>query len=358
MARERAQAVTGTPLGWIATNWRLKLLSLVLAIGLLGAVAFSENPPVFDTASVRIQWNLPPEMVVMNPPSTLDVPVAGLRDAVTRYKNGAAGVSIDLANAKPGSNQKFAVTPKIGTPGVTVRSRIDPISLTLDRLASGQLDIEVRTPKLSPGIAVIPEKTYATCGNSNDRCRVSVSAAASIMSSLKAYVNYDVSLTSANHLISPNEPIKFEANGGPIDLRKDINTIPRPSQTPDNVDVQIETRSGTLTRTVGLNVRVTGTQACGYAISGVDVQPNSGFVSITGPVDTVAKLNTLTLDAVDISGITSSITVTKRVQTGSPQITADPATVRVTVSVNQSFSCAAPPAAAVAPPSPTPSPSP
>lgn len=349
----------GAPLGWIATNWRLKLLSLVLAVGLLGAVAFSENPPVFDTASVRIEFANPPQdMVVMNPPSALDVPVAGLRDAVTRYKNGAAGVSIDLANAKPGPNQKFAVTPKIGTPGVTVRSRVDPISLTLDRLAPGQLDIEVRTPRTSPGIAVIPEKTYATCGNSNDRCRVSVSAAASIMSSLKAYVDYDVPLTSANTLISPNEPIKFESDGRPIDLKKDVKTIPRPSVTPDNVTVQIQTRSGTLTKTVGLNVRVTGTQACGYAISGVDVQPNSGFVSITGPIDSVARLNTLTLEAVDITGITSSTTVPRRVVTGSPQITADPATVRVTVNVNQSFSCAAPAAAAVVPPSPTPSPSP
>lgn len=348
--------MTGTPLGWIATNWQLKLLSLVLAVGLLGAVAFSENPPVFDTASVGIEYlNPPPDIVVMNPPSALDMPVAGLRDAVNRYKNGAAGVSIDLANAKPGSNQKFAVTPKIGTPGVTVRSRVDPISLTLDQLATGQLDIDVRTPKILPGVAVIPEKTYATCGNSNDRCRVSVSAAASIMSTLKAYVDYDVALTSATHLISPNQPIKFEANGRPIDLRKDVKTKPAPSWTPDNVDVQIATRSGTVTRTIGLNVRVTGTQPCGYAISAVEVQPTS-FVSITGPVDLVAKLNTLTLDAVDISGITGSTTFPRKVQTGSPQIVAEPSTVRVTVSVNQSFNCAAPPAAAVVLPSPSPSP--
>ncbi len=341
------------PVSWIVNNWRLKLLSAVLAVGLVGAVAFSQNPPVFDTAAVLVQFaNLPDDLVVIDPPTTIDVPVAGLRDAVTKYKNTAAGVTINLANAKPGPNQVFAVTPKIDVPGVTVRSRVGPIRLTLEPQDTRQMDIEVRTPKASPGIEVIPEKTYATCGNSNDRCQVSVTAARSILNTLKAYVDYDVTLTTASYLISPNEPVKFDANGHPINLSKDVRSVPPVTFTPPNVTVQVGTRGGTLTRTVGIGVRATGTQACGYAITRSDVQP-SPFVTVTGPVDQVSRLTTLPIDPIDIGGLTGTTTVDRRVLTGSPQVSADPPQVRVTLAISQSFNCGAPSTAVVASPSPS-----
>lgn len=341
--------MSGFPLNWITTNWRLKLLSLLLSLGLVGAVAFAGNPPVFDTASVRVQYlNPPPDLVLINPPTSIDVPVAGLRDAVTKYKATAAGVSIDLTNAKAGSNQAFAVTPKIDVPGVTARTAVSPIRLTIEPLATRQLDIEVRTPKAAPGVAVIQDKTFATCGNANDHCQVSVTAAADTVDNLKAYVDYDVPLTSANPVITPNEPIKFERNGRPVDLTKDVKTIPAPSWTPTSVTVQVATHGGSLTRTVGFGVRLTGAQACGYSITGVDVQPNV-YANVTGPVDLVTKLTTLPLDPIDITGLTTNQTFPRRVLTGNNQIMSDTALVRVTVGVAQSFSCAAP--------SPAPSPS-
>ena len=356
MAHERAEAVNGLPLHWVTTNWRLKLLSLVLSLGLVGAVAFSANPPTFDTASVRVQYvNLAPDLVLMNPPTSIDVPVAGLRDAVTKYKATPAGVSVNLTNAKPGPNQAFAVTPKIDVPGVTARSGVRPIRLTIDPLVTRQIDIEVQTPNVAPGVVVIPEKTYATCGNSNDHCQVTVSAGASIVNNLKAFVDYNVPLTSANPLISPNEPVKFESNGHPIDLNKAMSQ-PAPSWTPTKVTVQVATHGGSLTRTVGLGVRVTGAQACGYVITGVDVQPQD-FVNVSGPIDQVAKLSTLPIDPIDVGGLTGSTTVTRRVTTPSNQITADLSTIRVTVGIGQAFSCAASSPTPAPPAQPTPSPS-
>lgn len=341
------------PVSWIVNNWGLKVLSLVLAVGLVGGVAFSQNPPVFDTAAVHVQYvNLPENLVVLDYPTTINVPVAGLRDAVTSYKNTAAGVTINLANAKPGPNQVFAVTPKIDVPGVTVRSRVSSIRLTLEPQDTRQLDIEVRTPKASPGIAVIPEKTYATCGSSNDRCQVSVTAASSVVNSLKAFVDYDVTLTTASALISPNEPIKFEMNGRPIDLQKDVKSLPAASSTPPNVTVKVATNGGTLTRTVGVGVRITGTQPCGYSITGSDIQP-SPLVTVTGPVDLVTKLTTLPIDPIDIGGLTGTTTVSRRLQTGSPQVIADPPQVRVTVAISQAFNCGASSTAVVASPSPS-----
>ncbi len=355
----------GSPLGWIVVHWRLKLLALILTIGLLGAVAFSENPPELATVPVRVGFvNRPPDLVVMRPPSTIDVQVAGLQDEVERYRQSAAGVSIDLSRAHVGANQIFVAKPKTEGAGVTVRQPSIPISLTIEPTATRLLDIEVRTAKRSPGVAVIPEKTFATCGNSSDRCQVSVVGAASVLSDLKAYVDYDVSIAGANTQTSPNEPIKFEARGRPVDLGHDVRSLPAPSWTPTAVTVQVATQGGTLTRTVGVSVRVQGSQACGYVITGVDVQP-AAFVTVTGPIDAVTRLSSVNLDStVNITGLAATTGFNRMVISGSSQMSVDPQSVRVVVSVAQQFSCTAPspaggPLPAVSPtPSPTPRPSP
>src|SRR5438477_9661930 len=98
----------GARMRWVVANWRLKLLSLLLAVGLLGAVAFSEDPPAFENVAVRVQYvNLPANLVLTDYRDSVDVPVIGLRDVVQRYAQSAAGVSIDLTDAKPGPNQLY-----------------------------------------------------------------------------------------------------------------------------------------------------------------------------------------------------------------------------------------------------------
>ncbi len=348
----------GSPLGWIVTNWRLKLLALVLAIGLLGGVAFSENPPTFGTVPVKVNYNLSQstDVVVVNPTTIVDVPVAGFRNDVLRYQQTTAGVTIDLTRARPGRNQVYVARPRLDVPGLTFRQSTIPISLDIQALVTHSLDIEVRTKNKAPGIAVVADRTYATCGNANDRCQVSVTGPASVVDSLKAYVDYDVPITSASTGSSPNQPIKFEENGRPIDLNRTPQTIPQIRWTPEVVTVLVTTRSGSQMKTVPVSWRVVGTQACGYQIAAVDVQPSQ--VMISGPVDTVSKMTSVTIDPISVSGLTASERLTRSVVTGSGVVSADPQQVVVNVSVNQAFNCAAPSAAAAAAPVPTPTPSP
>jgi len=47
-------------MSWITEDWRLKLLALGLAVVMLGAVAFSQNPPTIKTLSVPLNYRLPP----------------------------------------------------------------------------------------------------------------------------------------------------------------------------------------------------------------------------------------------------------------------------------------------------------
>lgn len=335
--------------GWIVTNWRLKLLSLLLAMGLLGGVAFSQNPPTFDSVAVRVEYaNLPQGLMVVNPITSIDVPVAGFRDAVQQYKQSAAGVSIDLRAAKAGAGQLYDAKPRLDVPGLTFRQGAIPISLTIEPVETRQIDIQVRTNVKSAGITTVPDQTYATCGSAATTCQVAVTGPKSVVDGLKAYVDYDVQTNAPSVGLSPNQPIKFEAGGRPIDLSRTPRTIPGIQVTPDSVTVRVVTQGGVQTKTVPVMERVQGVQACGYEITSVDVQPTQ--VNVTGSVDAVAGVTSVTMDPVSIAGLTAGVRTQRTVLTGSTAVTADPAQVTVVVSVIQAFACTAP--------TPTPSPTP
>jgi YbbR domain-containing protein len=352
--------VTVAPLRWVVANWRLKLLSLLLAVGLLGGVAFSENPPVFGSVPVKVNYSLPlpTNVVVVNPTTVVQVPVAGFRNDVARYEQTTAGVTVDLSRAQPGRNQVYLARPRTDIQGLTFRQSAIAITLDIEPLKSVQLDVEVRTPNKVPGISVVPNQTYATCGNANDRCQVLVTGPASVLDNLRAYVAYDVPITTTSTASSPNQPVMFELNSHTIDLNKSPQTIPQIQWSPENVNVQVTTQGGTQTKMVPVSVRVQGTQPCGYQISGVDVTPTQ--VTINGPADAVARITSVPLDPIPLGGLTINEKFPRSVVPG-PGVSADPSQVVVAVSGYQAFTCAAPtPAAGVIQqaPSPTPSPTP
>lgn len=346
-----------SPVRWIITNWRLKLLSLLLAIGLLGGVAFSENPPVLGSITVRVNYQpVPTDLVVVNPPSTIEVPVAGFRSDVERYQQTTAGVTVDLSHAHPGQNQLYLARPRTDIQGLTFRQSAIPIRLDIENMVTKQLDIEVRATNKSPGVALVPDHTYATCGNANDHCQVAVAGPASVLATLKAYVDYDVPITTATTADSPNQQIRFEQDGHEIALGKTIQTVPQILWTPDRVSVLVTTQGGSQTKSVPVSVRVQGAQPCGYQISSVEVQP--GQVTINGPADAVSKITNVMVDPIPLGGLTFGQRFTRNVVTG-VGVSADPQQVTVSVSGYQAFNCAAPtPPAGVAAPAPTATPTP
>jgi YbbR domain-containing protein len=345
-----------SPVGWIVTNWRLKALSLLLAVGLLGGVAFSENPPIFGSVPVKVTYDLPPNLVVINPTTTVDVPVAGFRNDVQRYQETSAGVTIDLQKARPGRDQVYYAQPRQDLAGLTFRESAIPIKLDIETMVTRQFDIEVRAEKRSAGIAVVPDRTYATCGNANDHCQVSVTGPTSVLAGLRAFVNYDVPITTASTATSPNQPIKFEENGTPIDLNRSPATVPQIMWTPDNVTVLVTTQGGIQTKTVPVSPHLMGTQACGYQIAGVDVQPSQ--VTVSGPAEAVSRITSVSMDPISLTGLSSSQRYVRPVVTGLG-VTADPPQVSVGVTLIPAFNCAAPsPAASVLTPAASPLPTP
>src|SRR5262249_19243285 len=154
--------------------------------------------------------------------------------------------------------QTYIARPRLDLPGLTFRTATIPISLTIEPIATRQLDIEVRTKNRAAGIAVVEDKTYATCGNASERCQVSVSGPASVVDNLQAYVDYDLPINTAVTGNSPNQPVKFEEKDGdkasPIDLSKGPRTIPQVSWAPEVVTVLVTTQGGSQTKTVPVSV--------------------------------------------------------------------------------------------------------
>jgi YbbR domain-containing protein len=355
-------------MSWLVGNWRLKLLALVLAVALLAAVAFSENPPAIQNVSVGVSYlNVPPNLVVVNPPTSVKVTVAGLNDAVRQFsQQTSVGATVDLTHAQAGAGKFYAkVNP--GTSGVTVESTTVPLQLDIDKLQTKQLDIAVRVTSVDPsmGISVVSQRTYATCGNDAEPCKVTVTGPDGVLSNLSAYVRYDARITAAGIERAPSLPVRFEQNGHPIDLSTIHAQPEKMAWAPNVVTARVETQGGILTKVVAVSVLPSGQPACGYRIDGLTINPNP-FATISGPTDLVSRLHALYVDPVNISGSTSTQTFSRTLQSGSPLVKViDPAsgTIQVTVSVAQAFSCTANPPASPNPitspkPSPAPSPSP
>ncbi len=68
----------------ITNEWRLKLLAFVLAVLMLGAVAFSQNPPTTKSLSVPLGYTVRDGYILINPPSKTTVTFNGLADVIAR----------------------------------------------------------------------------------------------------------------------------------------------------------------------------------------------------------------------------------------------------------------------------------
>jgi YbbR domain-containing protein len=346
-------------MSWLVGNWRLKLLAVALAVGLLTAVAFSENPPQVTHISTGVSYNnVPPGLVLVNPQTTVQITVAGLANAVRQFqRTSSVGAVVDMTNAHAGSGQTYNAKVTTTTSNVSVSPETVPVTLDIERIVSEQLPVTVMVPNVQRqiGIAVVPDGTYATCGSDQQACKVTVTGPEKVLSGLKAYVSFDLGINGAGIERAPALPVKFQKDGKPFDL-KGIPTNPEiVTVAPDAVTARVQTEGGAMTKTVAIVVKASGQPACGYRVDGLTISPNA-FADITGAIGAVNKINALYLDAVNIAGATSTQTFTRDLGAGVSGVSVvSPSSgqVTVTVSVSQAFSCSA-----TAPNAPTPSPTP
>jgi YbbR domain-containing protein len=286
----------------ITDDWRLKLLALGLAVLMLGAVAFSQNPPTSKQLGVGISYtnanNNP--VVLINPPGNVPVTVRGLADLIAIVGPDNLTATVDISHAKPGSGQRFnvVVTPTIR--GLTADPPA-PIVLDIDTLTTTELTVHVKA-NAAPGWGITGTPT-------SNPSTVHFTGPARWMTNLQAYASYPglVAATSANSL---NQPIQLQNNTGSVDYNSCGKVLlPACSLDVTNVSLHVDAAAGVTTSSVPLLILPwTLGPANGYQVTQITITPNT--VILSGDPVQLAKIHNITLPAIDLNGRTSDATFT------------------------------------------------
>ncbi len=291
----------------ITNDWRLKLLALGLAVLMLGAVAFSQNPPTFKDLTVPIGYpNIPvdSQIVAINPPLTAKVRVTALADVLQSVTPQSVAATFDLTKVSAGADQHVNLTVKAVDSRVQVVNPVVPYVLNIDKRVALKLDVHVRTPRITSGWTVTKSEARCLGASSGTACQVTFTGPASYETNLQAYVDFPIPVEQ-NTFVFPNQPVYLEQNGQRFDLGR--NTQPAMTLDPLNVNVYVEAATVTSSRQVTLiDAQPVHGPAQGYRVTNVTVNPIT--VVINGKPGDLAGVTTITLPQVDLSGRTSDAT--------------------------------------------------
>lgn len=338
-------------MGWLVSNWRLKLLALALAVALLTAVAFSENPVTLATVQAKIRWTGQRDgIVLVQPPAKLPVTLVGLAAAIKSVGDQSITIRADVSKVDRAGTFTVPLSTSVLVSGVTVQTAQNSLLVNADVLSSKELPVDVQVNHLAPGLALTSKS--AQCGNGP--CKITVTGPGKIVNAnLTASVIIQDPVTVSTTF--PGEPITLTANGKPYDLIKaDAGDVPLPTMTSTTATAIVAVARGNGSRPVALRPTVTGRPACGYAITQLNISPGNGIANVSGSLDAIQNVaDSLPIGNVDVSGATGNVVSNQAVQAPTG-VTPDPAQVTVTVVISRQFDCTAP----TPTPTPVPSPSP
>ncbi|HUE61425.1 MAG TPA: CdaR family protein [Acidimicrobiales bacterium] len=290
----------------VTDDWRLKLLAVGLAVLMLGAVAFSQNPPTSATLTKGIVYadttNNP--VVLINAPPSVKVTVTGLSNQIAIITPQNLTATVDVSHVKPGPAQKLNVFVSS-----TIHVNIEqpaPIVVDVDTVTTKAVQVEVKA-NAAPGWSI--SGSSATCPDSSspDPCTVHFTGPASWMTNLHAYVTFP-GLVAANSTNSKNQQILLQNSNGFVD----ISSCSKVLTPPCNLDVtatnvRVDAVAGVTTSTVPLlDLPPTHGPANGYRITAITITPAT--VTVSGDPLALSKVRSVTLPAVDLSGRTSDAT--------------------------------------------------
>lgn len=284
-------------------DWRLKLLAIGLAIVMLGAVAFSQNPPTTGSLTVSLNYTMPPDLVVINPPASTSVTYSGLADVIKKVNPGNLTAFVDVTHAKPGPAVTLNITPHTTIQGLTVQNP-PPIVADVETLQGKDLPVQV-IAHAAPGWSVT--KAVAICAGAlqPNPCVVHFTGPASWEASLSATVQFSAPV-AVSTIDSPTQKVQLQNTNGLLDPQS-IRTVPPVNLDFTSVSVHIEAVAGSTSSTVALvDSPPSHAPAAGYRITAITITPNT--VILSGDPVALAKIRSITLPPADLSGRTSDAT--------------------------------------------------
>ena len=338
-------------MSWVTESWRLKLLAIGLSVLMLGAVAFAQNPPTFKTLTVStIQYNnLASNLVVINAPTRVTVRVNGLADTLQSVTASSLTASFDLTkvvNPGPAVKANLIVAPI--SSDVTVQTPSIPFVLDIDHRAKVSLAVQVRPPGTAAGWVVTMAQAVCTSTPCvvNFEGPVSWETDSRGQPNLKAYVDVPTAIAGDNNTFS-NLPVALVQGGTTLETTTFVKTVPESGLDQPSVGVLVLAKTSTTRKqVVFVAAPPTHQPPAGYNLTGIAFNPV--FVVVSGRADIILNVTSVILPGADLSGHTSTFTVTVAVSYPAG-VTGPQQTVRVTYFIARY---------PTAPPSPTPSPTP
>ena len=292
----------------VTDDWRLKLLALSLAVLMLGAVAFSQNPPTTKSLTVGLNYTVPPNTVLINPPTKTTVTYSGLADVISHVDSSNLIASVDASRALPGTAVRLNVKATSLIPNVSVQNP-PPIAVNVDTLQTRQVPLTINvTTAAGWGVS----KKTALCPV-NECTSVNFTGPISWETNFAASVTYPGVIGPATGcgvlactVTQFNQPILLRNANGSLDLSA-VRTIPAPTLDPVSVTLRVDAVAGVTSSTVPLVIAAPSQPPPqGFWITGVTITPAT--VVISGDPGVLGRIQRITLPGVDLSKSTSDAT--------------------------------------------------
>jgi hypothetical protein len=287
----------------VTNEWRLKLLALALAVLMLGAVGFSQTRPTSKSIQVGLNYTVPPNIVLLNPPTKTTVSVSGLAENVDRADANNVFATVNAIGQKPGTAVKLTVAANTTVRGLAVQNP-PPIVVNIDTLQEVALPVQVNV-RGAPGWLVNSSQTFATCpGAANPNpCKVVFNGPVSWETGLKAVVTVSNPITGTGDVL--NQSVSLQTPKGTLD--QSIPTAPPISIDVTSANVHYEAVAGTTSESVPLvDSPPSHGPPAGYRVTKLTITPL--LVTITGDPAALLRVTNITLPPIDLSNSTSDAT--------------------------------------------------
>lgn len=292
----------------LTDDWRLKLLALALAVLMLGAVAFSQNPPTTGSVTVPLSYSVPPGLILIDPPTKVPVTYSGLADVIKNVNASNMVASVDATHASPGAAVKLNVSARsLITNGIVNVQQPAPIAVLIDARKGVDLQVTV-TAQAAPGWSIQTARTYVSCPGAQkaNPCTVHFDGPASWEKDLQAYVVYP-NPVNAGTIDSPGYQIQLKNDTGLVDLAA-ILTQPPAALDVATASVHIEAVPGSTSSSVPLlDSPPSHGPPPGYRVTGITISPIT--VTISGDPVAIGRIHSITLPPVDLSRYTSDVAI-------------------------------------------------
>ena len=316
--------------GFIRRNWRLKVVSVLIALVTWVGVVYAGNPPTTRVLSVPIEnpQSLPPAFVLVNRLSAVQVRVGGDQDTLASLRPTAVTVTVDWAAATHAGT--YAI-PLIVTRNDSRIELIDPpktVVVDLDTLVSVSVPVTIVVTNPPPvGYRLLQQQATPST--------VAIDGPQRELAGVQARVSVDLSNQRAN----------FQADLRVFAYNSKGVRLNNVGIDHTDVSVSIAIAADVTSRTVAVVPHTMGNTSLGHYLAGIFSNPPT--VVLTGPQDLLNTLSSVTTSTIFLNGITG---VYEEVVTILPPagVTASPSKVTVTIEVAT---------LPTPPPTPTPSPS-